>query len=188
MIFQYSTSAPPRNTTVTRMHAASNRTMDICASACLVLSTRVPTLCHDLDVCVHSRVRFCCYILIKRFTIYLQKSMIVNRRTTARRMRPASTLIPVICASASKATLTCRQIRVKEAVIEFEHCKSKETNSSTIGLVCKPIVNECATNAHDCSPNAICQDTLVAYTCVCKDGFVDADPLRNPGRQCTKSE
>jgi hypothetical protein len=57
------------------------------------------------------------------------------------------------------------------------------------GLVCKAIVNECASpTLNDCHPNAICIDTASSFSCRCKPDFIDTDELRNPGRNCVKSE
>ncbi|VBB34344.1 unnamed protein product, partial [Acanthocheilonema viteae] len=51
------------------------------------------------------------------------------------------------------------------------------------GTYCKPLVNECANKSlNTCSKNAICIDTTESYKCQCKDGFIDHDELRNPGR------
>ncbi|VDM23250.1 unnamed protein product [Wuchereria bancrofti] len=55
------------------------------------------------------------------------------------------------------------------------------------GTNCKPIINECADDSlNNCNNNAICIDTMDGYKCQCKDGFIDRDELRNPGRICQK--
>jgi hypothetical protein len=40
--------------------------------------------------------------------------------------------------------------------------------------------NECTSNTHNCSANALCTDTPDSYLCRCKPGFVDFSP--NPSR------
>lgn len=53
------------------------------------------------------------------------------------------------------------------------------------GTHCKPLIDECANKSlNTCSKNAICIDTMDSYKCQCKDGFIDHDELRNPGRIC----
>ncbi|KAM3722540.1 Transmembrane matrix receptor [Dirofilaria immitis] len=53
------------------------------------------------------------------------------------------------------------------------------------GTNCKPLVDECADKSlNTCSENAICIDTMESYKCQCKEGFIDHDELRNPGRIC----
>ncbi|PIO52996.1 EGF-like domain protein, partial [Teladorsagia circumcincta] len=55
------------------------------------------------------------------------------------------------------------------------------------GLVCKELVNECSSpRLNDCDQNAICVDTVEAYTCICRPGYTDMDEFRNPGRRCHK--
>uniref|UniRef100_A0A915PRP0 Uncharacterized protein n=1 Tax=Setaria digitata TaxID=48799 RepID=A0A915PRP0_9BILA len=55
------------------------------------------------------------------------------------------------------------------------------------GTYCKPLVDECANKSlNTCSENAICVDTMESYKCQCKEGFIDHDELRNPGRICEK--
>ncbi|KAM9455505.1 uromodulin-like 1 isoform 2-T2 [Clarias gariepinus] len=44
-------------------------------------------------------------------------------------------------------------------------------------------VKECALGEADCSPWAECVDTFGSYTCVCRHGYTDANPMR-PGRTC----
>jgi len=57
------------------------------------------------------------------------------------------------------------------------------------GKVCIREVNECENpKSNDCHPDAICVDTTESYKCICKPGFIDLDQLRNPGRQCQKSQ
>ncbi|KAF7638452.1 hypothetical protein Mgra_00002129 [Meloidogyne graminicola] len=48
-------------------------------------------------------------------------------------------------------------------------------------------VNECSQGLHDCSPNAICNDTDDGYTCKCSQNFVDESPgpSQRPGRICS---
>ncbi|KIH57316.1 calcium binding EGF domain protein [Ancylostoma duodenale] len=55
------------------------------------------------------------------------------------------------------------------------------------GLVCKELVNECSSpSLNNCDRNAICIDTVEAYTCICRAGYIDQDEFRNPGRNCQK--
>ncbi|KAK6054421.1 EGF-like domain protein [Cooperia oncophora] len=55
------------------------------------------------------------------------------------------------------------------------------------GLDCRPLVDECASKTtNNCHEHAICIDTRDAYKCQCKEGYVDHDELRNPGRDCRK--
>uniref|UniRef100_A0A9J2QCB0 EGF-like domain-containing protein n=1 Tax=Ascaris lumbricoides TaxID=6252 RepID=A0A9J2QCB0_ASCLU len=55
------------------------------------------------------------------------------------------------------------------------------------GTDCRPLVDECADKTlNTCSENAICIDTRESYKCQCKEGFLDQDELRNPGRICQK--
>ncbi|KAK6743395.1 hypothetical protein RB195_010571 [Necator americanus] len=55
------------------------------------------------------------------------------------------------------------------------------------GLVCKELVNECSSpSLNTCDRNAICIDTVEAYTCMCRAGYIDMDEFRNPGRHCQK--
>ncbi|KAE9418454.1 hypothetical protein Angca_009775 [Angiostrongylus cantonensis] len=55
------------------------------------------------------------------------------------------------------------------------------------GLVCRALVDECASKtSNTCHEHAICIDTRDAYKCQCKEGYVDHDELRNPGRDCRK--
>ncbi|VDK67366.1 unnamed protein product [Anisakis simplex] len=50
------------------------------------------------------------------------------------------------------------------------------------------MVNECADKTlNTCSENAFCIDTREGYKCQCKEGFMDDDELRNPGRNCKKA-
>lgn len=57
------------------------------------------------------------------------------------------------------------------------------------GLVCKELVNECSSSRlNNCDQNAICVDTIEAYSCICKAGYVDMDEFRNPGRHCQKAK
>ncbi|VDK69878.1 unnamed protein product [Litomosoides sigmodontis] len=56
------------------------------------------------------------------------------------------------------------------------------------GTYCKAQVNECASKSlNTCSNNAICIDTMESYKCQCKEGFIDHDELRNPGRICEQA-
>ncbi|VDN07984.1 unnamed protein product [Thelazia callipaeda] len=56
------------------------------------------------------------------------------------------------------------------------------------GTICKPFVDECADKSlNTCSENAVCIDTKESYKCQCKQGFIDHDELRNPGRICEKA-
>uniref|UniRef100_A0A1I7VU29 Transmembrane matrix receptor MUP-4 n=1 Tax=Loa loa TaxID=7209 RepID=A0A1I7VU29_LOALO len=56
------------------------------------------------------------------------------------------------------------------------------------GTYCKPLVDECANRSlNTCSKNAICIDTMESYKCQCKEGFIDHDELRNPGRICEQA-
>ena len=65
--------------------------------------------------------------------------------------------------------------------------KQLKCRFSAPGLVCKELVNECAApHLNNCDRNAMCMDTVEAYTCICKAGFTDADEFRNPGRRCEK--
>ncbi|VDM80423.1 unnamed protein product, partial [Strongylus vulgaris] len=55
------------------------------------------------------------------------------------------------------------------------------------GLECRALVDECASKTlNTCHEHAICIDTRDAYKCQCKEGYVDHDELRNPGRDCRK--
>ncbi|VDM42590.1 unnamed protein product [Toxocara canis] len=55
------------------------------------------------------------------------------------------------------------------------------------GTDCRALVDECADKTlNTCSENAICVDTRESYKCQCKEGFIDQDELRNPGRNCQK--
>ncbi|KAJ1374162.1 hypothetical protein KIN20_036788 [Parelaphostrongylus tenuis] len=55
------------------------------------------------------------------------------------------------------------------------------------GLECRALVDECASKTtNNCHEHAICIDTRDAYKCQCKEGYVDHDELRNPGRDCRK--
>uniref|UniRef100_A0A915AKQ6 Transmembrane cell adhesion receptor mua-3 n=1 Tax=Parascaris univalens TaxID=6257 RepID=A0A915AKQ6_PARUN len=55
------------------------------------------------------------------------------------------------------------------------------------GTDCRPLVDECADKTlNTCSENATCIDTRESYKCQCKEGFLDQDELRNPGRVCQK--
>ncbi|KAK0416294.1 hypothetical protein QR680_012402 [Steinernema hermaphroditum] len=55
------------------------------------------------------------------------------------------------------------------------------------GVDCRALVDECANpSLNNCHPNARCIDTRDGYTCQCKEGFLDQDELRNPGRDCRK--
>ncbi|TKR77104.1 hypothetical protein L596_018138 [Steinernema carpocapsae] len=55
------------------------------------------------------------------------------------------------------------------------------------GVDCRPLVDECASpSLNTCHQNALCIDTRDGYTCQCKEGFLDKDELRNPGRDCRK--
>ncbi|ULU02771.1 hypothetical protein L3Y34_002395 [Caenorhabditis briggsae] len=55
------------------------------------------------------------------------------------------------------------------------------------GLDCRALVNECLIpGGHNCHEHAICIDTRDSYKCQCKEGYVDHDELRNPGRTCKK--
>ncbi|VDN55231.1 unnamed protein product [Dracunculus medinensis] len=57
------------------------------------------------------------------------------------------------------------------------------------GVVCKEIMNECLNQAlNTCHKDAICIDTVDSYKCICKNGYIDLDELRNPGRQCKKEQ
>lgn len=48
-------------------------------------------------------------------------------------------------------------------------------------------MNECLNQAlNTCHKDAICIDTVDSYKCICKNGYIDLDELRNPGRQCKK--
>lgn len=71
------------------------------------------------------------------------------------------------------------------------------------GRVCKPLVNECTENKHNCSPNAKCEDKLDGYllhlftysftcfsfSCSCNKNFVDTSSNYglNTGRVCSIS-
>ncbi|KJH45791.1 EGF-like domain protein [Dictyocaulus viviparus] len=55
------------------------------------------------------------------------------------------------------------------------------------GLECRALVDECASETtNTCHEHAICIDTRDSYKCQCKEGYVDHDELRNPGRDCRK--
>ncbi|CAI4230491.1 unnamed protein product [Auanema sp. JU1783] len=55
------------------------------------------------------------------------------------------------------------------------------------GVACKALVDECASDSlNTCHNNALCIDTRDSYKCQCKEGYVDHDELRNPGRDCRK--
>ncbi|CAD6188433.1 unnamed protein product [Caenorhabditis auriculariae] len=55
------------------------------------------------------------------------------------------------------------------------------------GVDCRALIDECAIpGGNTCHQNAICIDTRDSYKCQCKEGYVDHDELRNPGRDCRK--
>ncbi|CAB3402805.1 unnamed protein product [Caenorhabditis bovis] len=55
------------------------------------------------------------------------------------------------------------------------------------GIDCRALVNECLIpGGHTCHEHAICIDTRDSYKCQCKEGYVDHNELRNPGRDCRK--
>jgi len=49
------------------------------------------------------------------------------------------------------------------------------------------VINECANQAHDCSPFAECVDATDGFACICKEGFVDISSQHEllPGRRCS---
>uniref|UniRef100_A0A913I4D2 EGF-like domain-containing protein n=1 Tax=Strongyloides stercoralis TaxID=6248 RepID=A0A913I4D2_STRER len=57
------------------------------------------------------------------------------------------------------------------------------------GIICKPLINECEKSyLNTCHQDAFCIDTSDSYKCICKSGYEDMDPLRNPGRKCYKPQ
>ena len=52
-------------------------------------------------------------------------------------------------------------------------CGACPTGYTGDGRVCTSatLMNECALNTHNCSPNATCTDTTAAFTCACASGF-----------------
>uniref|UniRef100_A0A0M3J197 EGF-like domain protein n=1 Tax=Anisakis simplex TaxID=6269 RepID=A0A0M3J197_ANISI len=73
--------------------------------------------------------------------------------------------------------------RCKENFVDF----SPNPNHFA-GTDCRALVNECADKTlNTCSENAFCIDTREGYKCQCKEGFMDDDELRNPGRNCKKA-
>lgn len=52
------------------------------------------------------------------------------------------------------------------------------------------MVNECASQAHDCSPFAECVDATDGFACICKEGFVDISSQHEllPGRRCSNGK
>ncbi|KAK6041233.1 EGF-like domain protein [Cooperia oncophora] len=75
------------------------------------------------------------------------------------------------------------------AVVSQDLLTTHRMHKVSLGLVCKELVNECSSpRLNDCDQNAICVDTVEAYTCICRPGFTDMDEFRNPGRRCHKEK
>ncbi|XP_061105444.1 uromodulin-like 1 [Conger conger] len=64
-------------------------------------------------------------------------------------------------------------------MVSLQNSTVYAVDNSTIGDY-----DECDKKEDDCSSNANCTNTWASYTCVCLEGFTDADPER-PGRTCT---
>ncbi|XP_042644207.1 uromodulin-like 1 [Tyto alba] len=62
----------------------------------------------------------------------------------------------------------------------FEHSSYFTVDKSSLSI---NDYDECKNEEDDCSPDALCHNTLGFYQCSCNEGFADVDPER-PGRSC----
>ncbi|NXK96135.1 UROL1 protein, partial [Formicarius rufipectus] len=64
--------------------------------------------------------------------------------------------------------------------VALEHSSHFTIDKSSLSI---KDYDECRSKEDDCSPDALCHNTLGFYQCSCKEGFVDVQPER-PGRSC----
>ncbi|XP_054676829.1 uromodulin-like 1 isoform X2 [Grus americana] len=62
----------------------------------------------------------------------------------------------------------------------FEHSSYFTVDKSSVSI---NDYDECKSKEDDCSPDALCHNTLGFYQCSCNEGFADVHPER-PGRSC----
>ncbi|PKN59542.1 MAG: hypothetical protein CVU56_00515 [Deltaproteobacteria bacterium HGW-Deltaproteobacteria-14] len=68
------------------------------------------------------------------------------------------------------ATPVCNAICLNGGVCDApEHCDCADTGYG--GATCASDVDECASDAHGCDPNATCTNTDGAFTCACNAGY-----------------
>jgi hypothetical protein len=101
------------------------------------------------------------------------------------------------CADPAKYNVNCHNDSLCVDTEEGYTCRCRpgfvdvsELFNMLPGRRCAEAVNECASkDKNDCSPNAVCEDTKIGYSCRCRDSYVDVSPniTRYPGRVCNEA-